>query len=109
MICKKCGFCCVAGSEYYLCLTEQDYTRLVKNGINSKHILEIGYLDCILKNISTEFTYRITLIELKDGSFRCPFLRGRVGHKCYCSIYDYRPSCCRDFTVGCASFCKGVL
>ena len=76
--CKRCGKCC----SNILPLTKAD----IKN------------IRCHCKNQSEN-----RLLALKDWYMMCPFLN----HKNECTIYEYRPTICREYT--CDKFENGKL
>ncbi len=87
--CMSCGACCnyfKIQFHRYECLSENRLVpeELTYPVINSDKLVMIG-------------------TNKKDP--RCIALQGVVGQKVKCSIYENRPTCCRDFT---ASYDEGV-
>lgn len=84
--CQDCGVCC----QYYKSVgveeTEENFAFLQAN-------------DLLRTNEYGEF-------EMKaDKANRCAALRGEVGKKVECSVYENRPNACRQYVAG-AGLCQ---
>jgi uncharacterized protein len=91
--CVTCGACCgVFRASFYWAEAEE-------RGLDSDSYEQVSPFMAAFKN---------TMSPTSDGQgvkVRCCNLEGRIGDKVSCSIYEKRPSCCRDFD---ASYQDGV-
>lgn len=92
--CVRCGACCIADYDDvdYVHLTEDDFERLTER--------EQRLLTC--KDDSDGFLVFRFLRTTHDrrGNCRCKALRGTIGTRVACSIYERRPIACRRFEQG---------
>ncbi len=94
--CQDCGCCCRPlqdGMAYYARLTEEDIERLRKMWPIVFRLPMVG---------SAHLRTRHT-----DENTVCELLRGDIGERCECSVYEHRPQVCRDFAQGSRS-CIGM-
>lgn len=91
--CRSCGACCLPSwsDPAYVSLTESDIKRLPPR--YHLHISRGG-----------ELATKVS--EAKAGPHKgaevcsCVALRGSVGHRVSCAIYESRPELCRSFKPG---------
>lgn len=91
--CRSCGACCVAPADdpTYVSVDRKDLARLPKSFVR---------LHVVKGAISTSTR------EYKSGPLdgadvcTCVALKGNVGSRVSCSVYDSRPEVCRVFTPG---------
>jgi len=92
--CQTCGACCVStwDSPTYVNLTDEDRSRLEAHLSASTTRKYIGFEDeprCDHPSLTTK--------ENRQGHVVCVALRGSVGGRCSCSIYEIRPAACQAF------------
>lgn len=91
--CVTCGACCV--SDYnavdYVHLTDFDLDQLTDEDHRLLVYVEDGFGKplCSIKTVTDS-----------HGNCRCKALRGEVGDRVSCSIYEQRPTVCRQFSPG---------
>lgn len=92
--CGACGACCIADWDepHYVDLLPEDVTRL-ERAYSSRTIDKLVYRD----NGEAE---SLLTRENTQGHVVCVALRGVVGRKVGCRIYEHRPDVCRDFRPG---------
>jgi len=102
--CQTCGACCVStwDSPTYVNLTEGDLSELEANMSPRRLARYVGYEDDHRQQYPS-----LTTKENKQGHVVCTALRGSVGGRCSCSIYEIRPSACMAFARGSLG-CKGA-
>lgn len=74
----------------YADLTKEDVVQLSRH---ARRKIQEAFL-------GGELRHMIPAKELPSGAATCLFLRGTPGRRCSCSIYESRPSVCRDFKPG---------
>ena len=87
--CTSCGRCCVSPEGVYMCvpLKEDDLDTIPLHILNTM--------------TRPDPTYgRLTNNKKHPDGIACVFFKGRVGKKCGCSIYEFRPWHCRHFQAG---------
>jgi len=92
--CRTCGACCAADyalQESYVGLAAADLRRLSEH-YRRRHVV-IAY------SPGGAGAPRLATKETEQGTVCCT-LRGRVGERCSCTIYDRRPGACRAFEPG---------
>jgi len=96
--CRKCGACCVGeyADHYHAICSPSDVVRMSRKA--RKRLVTSSFRDVH----PGQEGYAKT-----DGEARCVFLRGTVGSRCSCRIYETRPKVCRDFKAG-ARICADV-
>ena len=88
--CQKCGACCTNQEA----VPATGYLRLSSG--ESKHMKRLG-----LSVVQTDGEFFLgTRTRADRRHAACVALSGQVGGACRCSIYDERPSNCRQFEVG---------
>lgn len=95
--CVRCGACCIADNEDedYVHLYDEDVERLTER---ERRLLVVKPRErsggdwIVFQAIRTSYDRR--------GNCRCKALRGTIGRKVSCSIYERRPLACRRFEVG---------
>lgn len=92
--CQTCGACCVSPytGEAYVALSDSEATRVA-----------LARLPVILQRQGgdpPEFLPRLGTKLDATATKVCAALGGVVGSQCFCSIYEERPSACRQFEVG---------
>jgi Fe-S-cluster containining protein len=102
--CRACGACCVDDYDYGIVadLNDEDEKRL-----GSRRMKWLAV------DASTLKAYRLppalagldgrayaTGSTLRNGFIVCKALRGTVGRRCSCIVYEDRPEVCRDFKRG---------
>ena len=90
--CLTCGACCVSPfvGEGYIRLDVEEEERLGRKGLPVLEVVPDPH-------------DRIVLLGTKrngQGTRVCMALTGRVGKQVACSIYEDRPSLCRQFEAG---------
>jgi Fe-S-cluster containining protein len=93
--CQQCGACC-SNHEFipatgYVSLTNQEAKRMKRLGLSV-----IQAKDCSLLGTRTQVGSTHTI---------CVALRGQIGSRCSCAVYEHRPGNCRRFEVG-SLLCK---
>jgi len=78
--CRECGACCAVFRVSFYWAEADDVTP---GGVPVSMTEDIGNLLRAMKGTNTEKP-------------PCAALEGAVGHHVFCSIYDNRPSTCRD-------------
>ena len=98
--CTRCGACCVStwDSPTYVNLTDEDRSRLEAHLAASTVRKYVGFEDEPRNDYLS-----LTTKENRQGHVVCVALRGSVGGRCSCSIYEIRPKACRDFRQGSVS------
>lgn len=82
-ICQSCGACCATFRVSFYC-GEQDG--------------ESGGIGMIPAGLVTQITQVMACMRGTEiAPRRCVALRGEIGSSVSCSIYEFRPSPCRDF------------
>ena len=92
--CRACGACCAApyaSDETYVALEPPDVERL--RAVERRRHRALVVID----DDATYGTLRTR--ETADGTM-CVLLRGRIGARVRCSVYDDRPRACRVFARG---------
>jgi Fe-S-cluster containining protein len=92
--CQTCGACCSSpySGEAYVALTDDEATRLIR-----------AQLPVILQRQGgdpPEFLPRLGTKLDANAAKVCAAFGGVVGSTCVCTIYEERPSACRQFEVG---------
>ena len=95
--CTSCGRCCVSPEGVYMAvpLKEED--------------IEATPLHILSMMTRPDLVYgRLTNNKKHPDGVACVAFRGRVGKKCGCAIYEFRPWNCRHFHPGsrCLEFLK---
>jgi Fe-S-cluster containining protein len=90
--CITCGACCASPfvGEGYIQVNAEEEKRLDRLGLPVLEVMP-GPDD------------RIVLLGTKEnrqGDRVCVALDGRVGKQVFCTIYEHRPSLCRQFEAG---------
>ena len=90
--CVDCGACCVSPflGEGYIQLAEEEVARVRFLGLPVIDMLE-------------DEEERIVLLGTRinrEGHRVCRALGGKIGRRVECSIYESRPSLCRQFEAG---------
>ena len=88
--CQKCGACCTNQEA----MPATGYVRLSSG--ESKHMKRLGL--SVVQTDGAFFLGTRTRADLRHAA--CVALSCQVGGACRCSIYDERPSNCRQFEVG---------
>jgi uncharacterized protein len=87
--CQSCGACCIhqrsARGGAYIFLQYDEPARMKRLGLPVIHVMGDPYLGAR---------------SCAGGDLVCVAFRGKVGGECGCSIYEDRPSICRQFEVG---------
>ena len=89
--CKTCGACCAGGyaHDHHADCTTADVVRMSRAArarlVDGRH---------------RPITEPQPAHTPTDGDGRCVFLRGTVGRRASCRIYETRPAVCRDFKPG---------
>ncbi len=115
--CQSCGACC---SHFF----DEDLSDLELPGIRGKGLLiankdvskipaKLVVID-IIRLHNTKATLQESWLRGKRviGRWQCRALKGTIGEKCSCSIYDVRPRLCREFepgSEGCIAAREAVL
>jgi hypothetical protein len=88
--CTNCGACCGPYEQQagWPNITRADVARLTDYEFEHYVTTENTYFPAI----ETKMTKAHVVV--------CRFLKGEVGKKVSCSIYDRRPDACRDFKAG---------
>lgn len=115
--CQACGACC---SHFF----DDDLSDLEIPGIRGKGLLiannDVSKLPPQLVVIdrfrlhNSKATLQDTWLRGKrvNGRWQCRALKGTIGEKSLCSIYDVRPKLCREFepgSEGCIAAREAVL
>lgn len=90
--CRTCGACCVSNwdTEAYVYIDDDDI-RLLRSGYSERTVKKLIACadDPAERGLGTK--------ENQQGHIVCVALRGSVGKRCSCRIYDVRPRACRSF------------
>lgn len=117
--CRACGLCCVAphDQEAYADITEKDMKRLGARFVRL-HVIQPRIFDRFANALDGHRTLdgiiKTKNLRQKAGPLRgwhvftCVALRGSVKHQVSCSVYEKRPSVCRDVMVPGDSNCLEV-
>lgn len=93
--CVTCGACCIADydDDDYVHLTEDDLEQLTER---DRRLLVVTPRD---RGGSGEWIKFLALRTTHDrrGNCRCKALRGTIGLRVSCSIYERRPIACQRF------------
>jgi Fe-S-cluster containining protein len=83
--CRACGACCAAEIKlpWYVGLTGADLERMTPQW-RARHVVGTSIL---------------TRVDLR-GNCVCVALRGTVGRRAWCTIYERRPGACRRLKAG---------
>ncbi len=81
--CMTCGACC----NYYK--VQFHHSECLSDSLSVP--IDLTYPVLVSDNLVMKGTYK------KDP--RCVALKGVIGEEVTCSIYEQRPSCCRNFTA----------
>lgn len=81
--CQDCGACCAA---FVVDVFADDYDRMP---YPRRNLL-------VVQDASGYYEMRMTK-RLPSGGGRCAALAGKPGERCSCTIYDVRPTVCRDY------------
>jgi Fe-S-cluster containining protein len=90
--CTSCGRCCVSpgGMRTVVHLSQEDVDQM------PLHVLQMT----TEKYMPKYEDFRIMKNVEKPDGLGCIAFRGRVGKKCGCAIYEWRPWHCRHFHPG---------
>jgi Fe-S-cluster containining protein len=95
--CQECGACCTNQEAMpatgYVCLSSGESKRMRRLGLS------------VVQSDGKFFLGTRTHADLRPAA--CVALTGEVGGTCRCTIYDVRPSNCRQFEVG-SGLCKAA-
>ena len=96
--CQECGACCLADydSPEYVHMTEAEANIFVLAGHGEK-----VYRDKRSKSFGEPLPSVKTCYD-RRGNCKCVALEGELGGKVRCTVYDIRPSVCRNFKPGSA-------
>jgi Fe-S-cluster containining protein len=103
--CQSCGACCSHFFDEYLSDLELPGIcgkgLLIANKDVSKIPAKLVVID-IVRLHDTKVTLQESWLRGKrvTGRWQCRALKGTIGEKCSCSIYDVRPKLCREFEPG---------
>lgn len=90
--CQSCGACCcntdANRAEGYV-----DYVQVTARAPLSRH-------PQLLRKLTIVNQARERHMQLVGGEQRCAALRGRVGERVSCTIYELRPAACRRVRPG---------
>ena len=98
--CQKCGACC----SFYLrhvdgvdadtpeLIADPDLTHFVENDV--KFTWPDGDVD------TYHMEGHVMRAKVVNGQPVCVALAGQVGQSCACTVYEHRPTACRNFTAG---------
>ncbi len=84
-ICTSCGACC---ATYPVIFSRQELDT--KTG---------GWVPTALAEQNAIFSRCAHMRGTRDHPRRCVALEGRIGSEVRCTIYEHRPSPCRDFAM----------
>lgn len=87
--CLSCGACC----NFY------------KVQFHKTELIDVNYLVPKEYTVDLLNTTHLAMKGTNKKDPRCMALKGVVGQNVACSIYEHRPSCCREFT---ASYENGI-
>src|SRR3954463_12737880 len=90
--CQTCGACCV---QFGSC----DGTEYVYLNRNEASVMR-GYGLPVVRATLGDLFLGARPHEGSDGRPACVALAGKLGGPCGCSVYEDRPSVCREFEVG---------
>lgn len=97
--CETCGACCRASSFMDLVPLRPfaDMTDTEAEEIETKHPGSVT----LTSPSGWTFDPQRFVMSIKQGEYgRCVALRGKVGKKVSCAIYEDRPETCREFEPG---------
>jgi Fe-S-cluster containining protein len=90
--CRRCGACCVhLGSNdgnAYVYLDREEVRRMRRLGLR---VVDAARGAHCLASAPRQGV---------DGCLACVAFEGQLGGRCGCSVYEDRPSVCREFEVG---------
>lgn len=93
--CRACGACCVAERDEptYVMLVDGDLERLTPRS-RKLHVLSTKLFPC------DDGTDLLKTKHDASGNCVCIALRGAIGKRVSCGIYDRRPHLCQRFAPG---------
>ncbi len=93
--CQACGACCISNwdTETYIYVSDNDIRRLRMAYAEPTVKRLVGGLDDPMEQ-------GIRTKKNTQGHIACIALRGAVGKRCSCGIYEARPKVCRGFKPG---------
>lgn len=96
--CRTCGACCVASEDVlaHADMLDRDASRL-RSGVGVRR-----YRALVLEDESA-----IRTRYDRVGNVVCAALRGTPGVRASCTVYEHRPSACRDMRPG-SSRCRAI-
>jgi Fe-S-cluster containining protein len=90
--CQECGACCVHLGPYdgnaYVYLDREEASRMRRLGLR------------VVEGLRGSRCLAAAPHEGADGWPACVAFEGTLGARCGCSIYEDRPSVCREFEPG---------
>ena len=92
--CQHCGACCI--SDY----DAEDYVHVTNEEAEDFWERKLGKLLHEERTFGGSPMLSMRTKHDRTGNCRCIALRGTIGKKVHCSVYDIRPSVCRGFTPG---------
>ena len=92
--CQSCGACCVSpySGNAYVALNDEDVSRLTSARLPVMLQRQGGDLPQFLPRLGTKLSASAMNV--------CAAFEGDAGSACCCSIYEGRPSVCRQFEAG---------
>jgi hypothetical protein len=94
--CRACGACCLSDAlldRGYVRLFDGEIARLRRRGLP---VLAVGRTF----RRGRERTAALGTVVDGTGARRYAALKGEVGRRCSCRVYDERPRVCREFEPG---------
>ncbi|MFH1153135.1 MAG: YkgJ family cysteine cluster protein [Pseudomonadota bacterium] len=82
-LCESCGACCAFFRVSFPCTETED-----------THFFPVPAAMTLVQNLAQRF-----MIGTQTRTPRCIALEGSVGYKVRCTIYENRPSTCRNFIL----------
>lgn len=109
--CQSCGLCCVytfAEVDPHLPKVGDEHPAPWRGYVEVEFTAGVRYNDELLDEFEDcGVTWTCMRMEIPEGQNQpqCVALRGTLGVRVECSVYDGRPTCCRDFEPG-SSACR---
>lgn len=99
--CQKCGACCLAASwGNSIGGFQEPFAEVQDHEVEAIHEALPNSVTMIAPSGMAFSTVTKAMKVKQDSRGRCVALKGRVGCKVSCSIYENRPSGCVDFEPG---------
>lgn len=98
--CTRCGLCCTSPHDlpFFVEVLYEDIDRM-PTGFVRRNVTKDTSVGC-----PTEYAIKVKMLNQPKGSPLegrkvrvCRGFRGALGKKCDCTIYDTRPTVCREF------------